>query len=155
MLYCETKSHHQKILAIALFFLFFFNKHSNLKPTCVTSPASFKGQLAIGSQVNKRSDCYCLIAKSKKQPCGRFPFKPRDLIAYLHNSTKGVWWITRGSQFICVVVGRYNMYCNSAVSVQLMMEREIGFNNKRRALKPVVPEILTAGTPLWRWDGVS
>ncbi|XP_065917924.1 1-phosphatidylinositol 4,5-bisphosphate phosphodiesterase beta-1-like [Dysidea avara] len=34
-----------------------------------------------------------------------------------------------------------------------MMASGISFNNKRRALKPVVPEILTAGTPLWRWDG--
>ncbi|XP_065908200.1 1-phosphatidylinositol 4,5-bisphosphate phosphodiesterase beta-4-like isoform X2 [Dysidea avara] len=31
------------------------------------------------------------------------------------------------------------------------MASETGFKNKRRALKPVVPEILTAGTTLWRW----
>lgn len=43
----------------------------------------------------------------------------------------------------------------AGLSVRVMMAREAGFNNKRRALKPVVPEILTAGTPLWRWDGVS
>ncbi|XP_065908218.1 1-phosphatidylinositol 4,5-bisphosphate phosphodiesterase beta-4-like [Dysidea avara] len=33
------------------------------------------------------------------------------------------------------------------------MASETGFNKKRRALKPVVPDILTSGTPLWRLDG--
>ncbi|XP_065895577.1 1-phosphatidylinositol 4,5-bisphosphate phosphodiesterase beta-4-like [Dysidea avara] len=33
------------------------------------------------------------------------------------------------------------------------MAGDVCYNHKRRAQAPVVPEILTAGTPLWKWDG--
>ncbi|XP_065895579.1 1-phosphatidylinositol 4,5-bisphosphate phosphodiesterase beta-4-like isoform X2 [Dysidea avara] len=33
------------------------------------------------------------------------------------------------------------------------MAGDVCYNHKRRAQAPVVPEILTTGTPLWKWDG--
>jgi len=46
---------------------------------------------------------------------------------------------------------------NDAVRAQSVMASKTNFNNKQRAFKPVVPEILITGMPLWRWtrDGVS